>query len=212
MPALALFMRRDATDYNVPVNSCAVLETLFPHLAGLEVLGVESRADELVIRARTRTEQSTCWNCGEPSWRVHSRYGRRLQDGAVAGRPLTVVLQVKRFFCDNEVCDKTTFVEQIEGLTVRFGRMSAGLRWMLTAMGLALGGRAASRLAEHLAIPSSRGGRRRQRPDLALQFRRRRRPRQPRQDAQATDVWKGPGSLCCASGSSTPTEPRRSRS
>jgi hypothetical protein len=57
---------------------------------------------ESVLRARTRTEQAACWGCGEPSWRVHSHYRRRHLDGAVAGRLMTVVLQVKRFFCDNE--------------------------------------------------------------------------------------------------------------
>jgi len=133
-----------------------VLTTVFPHLAALEVIRAETRGRELVIHAATVIESAACWTCGVNSTRVHSRYRRLLQDAAVTGRSLAIVLQVKRYFCDNESCAKTTFAEQVPGLTSRFGRISEGLRAMLTRVALALGGRAGSRLAEHLAIPSSR--------------------------------------------------------
>jgi hypothetical protein len=36
-------------------------------------------------------------------------------------------LQVRRFFCGNPGCAKTTFAEQVPGLTVRYGRRTCSL-------------------------------------------------------------------------------------
>ena len=50
---------------------------------------------------------------------MHSRYERRLTDPAVGGRTTTIELTVRRFFCDAAECGRTTFVEQVTGLTQR---------------------------------------------------------------------------------------------
>jgi hypothetical protein len=63
---------------------------------------------------------------------------------------------VRRFFCENTTCGRKTFVEQVAGLTRRWARCSDGLRRMLTAIGLALAGRAGARLAGALGMPVSR--------------------------------------------------------
>jgi hypothetical protein len=78
------------------------------------------------------------------STRVHSRYRRHLADLPVSGRPVEVVLLVRRFFCVHVDCDTGTFVEQVPGLTERHARQSSGLRAALVAVGLALAGRAGS--------------------------------------------------------------------
>jgi transposase len=85
------------------------------------------------------------------SKRVHSRYLRRVQDTAIAGRETIIHLRVRRFFCLNSACGKKTFAEQVAGVTVRHGRRSPGLGQVLTAVALALGGRAGARLTARLA-------------------------------------------------------------
>ncbi|GIJ51361.1 transposase [Virgisporangium aliadipatigenens] len=65
-------------------------------------------------------------------------------------------LRVRRFVCQNVACSAKTFVEQVEGLTRRWARTSETLRRMLTAIGLALAGRAGARLAAALGMPASR--------------------------------------------------------
>jgi hypothetical protein len=87
---------------------------------------------------------------------VRSRYRRTLTDAPVAGRLLRILLTVRRFFCDNPECGRKTFVEQVDGLTRRWSRVSEGLRRMLTAVGLALAGRAGARLSSALGMPASR--------------------------------------------------------
>jgi transposase len=87
---------------------------------------------------------------------VHSRYERRLADAAVAGRRVEIRLRVRRFFCDGEGCGVRTFAEQVAGLTARYARCTALLRSMLESIGLALAGRAGTRLATALGLPATR--------------------------------------------------------
>ena len=90
------------------------------------------------------------------SRRVHSSYQRRLADTASGGREMVIDLQVRRFFCGNPGCAKTTFAEQVPGLTTRYGRRTSHLQAVLQAVALALGGRAGARLTGHLASAVSR--------------------------------------------------------
>ena len=87
---------------------------------------------------------------------MHSRYRRHLADLPVAGRPVVVRLTIRRFFCDHVDCSAGTFVELVPGLTERQARRSVGLQGALVAVGLALAGRAGSRLAATLGMAVSR--------------------------------------------------------
>ncbi|WP_158694516.1 transposase [Streptomyces canus] len=67
-----------------------------------------------------------------------------------------VELQVRRFRCHGPACPKTTFVEQVPGLTFRHRRRSQGLQAALQRVALMLAGRAGARLADAVASPVSR--------------------------------------------------------
>ena len=108
------------------------------------------------VLARTGASEAAYPGCGEVSRRVHSRYQRHLADTASGGQELLIDLQVRRFFCGNDGCSKTTFAEQIPGLTTRYGRRTCHLQSVLQAVALALGGRAGARLTGRLACAVSR--------------------------------------------------------
>ncbi|WP_425430895.1 transposase family protein [Cryptosporangium aurantiacum] len=99
----------------------------------------------VLLAARVRGQRAECPECAASSTRVHSRYRRRIADPPAAGRSTWIWLRVRRFFCDNTAGEKRTFVEQVAGLTRRWARCTDGLRRMLTALGLALAGRAGAR-------------------------------------------------------------------
>ena len=63
---------------------------------------------------------------------------------------------VRRFFCPDPGCAKVTFAEQVRGLTSSHARRSPELDRVLTAVALALGGRAGARLSGRLAAGVSR--------------------------------------------------------
>jgi transposase len=131
-------------------------EVLLPHLAGVIVEAAELAGGLLLIWARARAEHGVCPRCGRPSGRVHSTYGRRLADAAIGGRRVLIRLAVRRFFCGNPDCPKKTFAEQVDGLTSRRARRTPPLARALTAIALALAGRAGERLAALLDLVTSR--------------------------------------------------------
>ncbi|MGW0886286.1 ISL3 family transposase [Streptomyces sp. NPDC002671] len=88
--------------------------------------------------------------------RVHSRYGRRLADTPVGDRPVLIELTVRRLYCENIRCSRRTFAEQVDGLTIRYGRRTPAARRVLEAVAVALAGRVGSRLAAVLHASVSR--------------------------------------------------------
>ena len=122
-------------------------EVLLPHLAAVIVEKAELAGDRLCLWARARADSAACPKCGRPSGQVHSSYGRRLADAAIGGRRVRIWLAVRRFFCGNPACPAVTFAEQVDGLTSPRARRTPPLKQSLTAVALALAGRAGSRLA-----------------------------------------------------------------
>lgn len=120
-------------------------------ISAVDVAGSTVRID-----AATREEAVACPGCSTPSRRVHSRYRRRLADTAITGREVVIVLRVRRLFCGNTGCGRRTFAEQVPGLAARYGRRTLLLQRVLSAVALALGGRAGARLTGHSAARVSR--------------------------------------------------------
>ncbi len=129
---------------------------LLPHLAAVVTDGIVRVAGAVEVWARPRAGGATCPECGKRSERVHSRYERSLADAPIAGQPVRIRLQVRRFKCAETGCARATFAEQVDGLTRRYGRRSQLLGTMLAAIGLALAGRAGARLADRLGLGASR--------------------------------------------------------
>ena len=129
---------------------------LLPHLAGVLVERVQRTGSGVLVWARVKAEDGVCPSCGGRSRRVHSRYDRGLADGSVAGQPMVLRLQVRRFFCDNDDCPVRTFAEQVDGLTAKHARRTSLCRTALEHIGLALAGRAGSRLAARLGLVAGR--------------------------------------------------------
>jgi transposase len=142
--------------HELTAREAGLLVMLFPHLAGLDLDHVEDLGGGVRIAARTRTAALSCRGCGQISARVHDRYRRRLADLACGGRPVQVVLEVRRFRCGSPACPVATFAEQVPGLAGWYQRRTAGLRGLLEKVALALAGRAGSRLAAALGTVVSR--------------------------------------------------------
>jgi transposase len=125
-------------------------------LADVVIERVEQIRTTVWLDVRPRTLMAVCPRCGQESTRVHSHYQRRVADAAVAGRRVVLRLRVRRFVCRTEECSATTFVEQVEGLTTRYGRRTVPLAEMVTSIGVALAGRAGARLAARLGLATGR--------------------------------------------------------
>ncbi|TDC99478.1 ISL3 family transposase, partial [Nonomuraea diastatica] len=110
----------------------------------------------LLISTRAKNTEAGCGACGTSSRRVHSRYRRLLQDVTCGEVPVTIDLEVRRWFCGNPDCRVRTFAEQVPELASRYARRTSSLSRLLKHIALALAGRAGARLAAHLGIFVSR--------------------------------------------------------
>ncbi len=136
---------------------CSDIESLLPHLCQIRLLEVSSSGRGVAITAEARDPGSECPGCQMRSTRVHGRYRRTLVDLPVAGRSVSVRLDVRRFRCDNPACSAKTFAEQVPDLTSAHARRTVPASRMLADIGPVLAGRAGARLAERLGLPSGRG-------------------------------------------------------
>lgn len=130
-------------------------ELLFPAIADNAVRSVDADMENVRLDAQCTATGAACPGCGDCST-SHSSYLRFLADVTSAGRSVVLQLRVRRFRCGNTKCPRWTFVEQISGLTRRHGQRTERLRFILTAVGLALAGRAGARLAAMLGMSVSR--------------------------------------------------------
>ncbi|WBO68957.1 ISL3 family transposase [Streptomyces camelliae] len=131
-------------------------ELLFPSIEDIAVLSVDVNVEIVRVDAHCTTVGAACPGCGAWATRVHSSYLRFPADVPSAGRRVVLQLRVRRFRCGNSMCPRLTFVEQIAGLTRRYGQRTEALRSALAAVGLALAGRAGARPAAALGVSVSR--------------------------------------------------------
>ncbi|MER6151578.1 ISL3 family transposase [Streptomyces hirsutus] len=131
-------------------------ELLFPSIANVAVLSVDVGSEMVRVDAQCAAVGAACPGCGTWSTWVRSSYLQFPADVPSSGRSVVLQLRVRRFRCRNTRCPRQTFVEQIPGLTRRYGHRTERLRSTLAAVGLALAGRAGARLAAVLGVSVSR--------------------------------------------------------
>jgi len=120
----------------------------------LDQLAVEGNC-RLVMVLRAAGEAGYCPVCRQESWRIHSRYKRRLKDLPWEGIPVRIELRVRRFFCGTENCGQDIFTERLPNTVQRYARRTCRLSASLEQITLVLGGSAGSRLAQQLGILAS---------------------------------------------------------
>ena len=123
--------------------------------AGLIVSRIEVEPDRIAIFAAIRSTSALCPSCGLPSRRVHSRYHRVLADLPWQGRPVCIVVEVRRLRCATETCRQQVFAERIDGIAIARARRTVRLSDIQHHIGRGMGGEAGARLAERLGMAVS---------------------------------------------------------
>jgi transposase len=88
---------------------------IFLDLPDVEVEGVEV-AEEITLTLRTVSPTALCPTCETASSRIQSRSTRTLRDLPSIGRPLRLIMHVRRFFCQKSTCAQKIFVERLPEL------------------------------------------------------------------------------------------------
>ena len=109
----------------------------------------------IVLQAHITNNSSQCPDCSFTARRIHSHYVRHPADLPLAGQLVRIHLNVRRFFCDNTVCARRTFAEQVPVLLQRKARRTTRQYLFLKEQAFALGGEPGSRLASKQGVKVS---------------------------------------------------------
>src|SRR2546421_9447634 len=128
---------------------------IFPDLPDIEVEEVEV-AEEIRLSLRTTSPTASCPSCGTVSSRIQSRYTRTLRDLPSVGRPIRLIMHVRRFFCKKSTCAQKIFVERLPELCHPHAQRTKRLQKALCELGLKEGGQAGADTGSELGFSGSR--------------------------------------------------------
>jgi transposase len=128
---------------------------IFPDLPEVLIEQVQV-ADEITLTLQTTSPTASCPSCGTLSRRVQSRYTRRLHDLPASGRPVCLILHVRRFFCTKSTCPQKIFTERLPELCRPHAQRTIQLQKALCQLGLASGGQAGAEIGSEQGFSGSR--------------------------------------------------------
>jgi len=128
---------------------------IFPDLPNVEVEGVEV-AFEITLTLRTTSPTASCPSCGTASSRIQSRYTRTLRDLPFSGRPIRLIIHVRRFFCKKSTCAQKIFAERLPALCRPHAQRTKRLQEALCRLGLRVGGQAGADTGQEQGLSGSR--------------------------------------------------------
>ncbi len=115
---------------------------------------INYRQSQITLRLLSTPPRVRCPLCFQPSQRIHSRYQRTFADLPWATFQVRLEVQVRKFFCENEACERRIFTELLPDVANPWARRTLRLAESLLAVGVALGGQAGSRLSQRLQRPT----------------------------------------------------------
>ncbi len=128
---------------------------LLPLPDGLDITSITESSDGLLIHVTSCCPSSVCPLCRVPSSAIHSYYSRKPMDLPCAGRPIRLLLTVKKFFCREATCPRKIFTERLPEFLQPSSRLTIRLRNAVQQIGLATCGKGGERLCRKLGIAVS---------------------------------------------------------
>ncbi len=129
--------------------------TLLPDVPDLQLVRLEIEEQSLIAIVATTSSGALCPLCRCRSESIHSRYTRLVADLPWAGWAMRLELHVRRFFCQNQECQRQIFTQRLPGLVAPYARRTMRLADLLTLIGFALGGEEGGYLVERMGLEIS---------------------------------------------------------
>jgi transposase len=86
-----------------------IQDFFFPDIYSVSFM--EADDTKFVFELFSISKSAICPGCGEISGRSHSYPERTVRDLPILGKPVTLRITQKKYFCDNDVCDVEIFTE-----------------------------------------------------------------------------------------------------
>jgi transposase len=113
-------------------------------------------ADKVITLTAVSTQTAPCCPlCGTSASRIHSQYRRQLTDLPCAGQRVRLILQVRKFFCDETTCVRKIFAERLAPFIQSWARVTTRFFQAVEQIGLATSGMLGARLGKRLGMQTS---------------------------------------------------------
>lgn len=139
-----------------------IMDVLLPDTSQLCLDRIEIKENVIVLLVSSTSPVGLCPLCGALSDQVHSHYQRQPTDLPLAGYAVRMDISVRKFFCNNNDCERVIFCERIPSLIATYARYTNRLAGQQQQVAFALGGEAGSRMLTNMGMAVS--------PDTLLRF------------------------------------------
>jgi transposase len=127
---------------------------IFPENTHLRIEQVSLEKTLTVLISSTEAT-SVCTSCGMRATQIHSRSRRHLSDLPVSGYPVTLLVEVRRFFCHHPSCPRKTFAETFLPFAARYAQRTNRLQEALQQLGLDVGAQVGAKTGARMGLASS---------------------------------------------------------
>ncbi len=116
---------------------------------------LDEGSNSIYLQAHLAETKRACPACHQFSEHLHSHYTRTITDLPWAKMKVYLHLTVRRLFCDNAICARRTFTEQIPSVIAPYARRTERLKAAQRELAFASGGEAGARMAREIGLKTS---------------------------------------------------------
>jgi transposase len=138
--------------FSPKLSPSELARALLPTIRNLKIERLEQEGDVILLALRLTGPTAQCPDCDKAAKRVHSHYTRRIADLPWGSYLVRLHLRVRKFFCCFPLCARRIFAERLPSLIAPHARRTVRQGDILRLVGLAVGARAGSRLAQRLQM------------------------------------------------------------
>lgn len=134
-----------------------LMNLLLPTVAGLQIEFMTVHEGVILLEGWTTSRNTECPVCQQFSGRVHSRYRRTIADLPWAGMSVKLLVQVRRFICDNPTCERKLFCERLGDEVTAYARRTIRMTQHLYHLAMKLGGEGGAEIVSllHMSVSAS---------------------------------------------------------
>ena len=132
-----------------------LMNRLLPSVVGLKIAFMTVHEGVVLLEGWTTSRNTECPVCHHLSGRIHSRYQRTIADLPWAGMAVKLLVQVRRFTCDNPTCERKLLCERLGGEVTAYARRTMRMTQHLYHLAMKLGGEAGTEIVSLLQMSVS---------------------------------------------------------
>ena len=126
----------------------------FEPIKGMEILSLTETKEGIEVLTSLNEKTAKCPNCHQVSDERHSRYPRRVSDLKISGKPVTLLLITRKWFCYSANCHVRVFTERVQGVSP-YQRKTDRLQALFRELAFSMNAKAAERVSHTLGTPTS---------------------------------------------------------